>query len=460
MPNCSSLTKAGTQCKRVGQPEYNGFCTLHHNMKMRNDVAYRTEYESRHAEAAAARQAREAALLAQREAAVAAAKARERAEKIARRDRAIAAVPTLYIRKIIEHANRGMDLWSRNQIPGYDIPKAYVAILYKPHNTPEFNALLTALVRLRYLGTGLHPEADSYQTVPQAEKEEVNAAITAALAPYLPIDPFTAIPEGDKMRLLVLARHRIEQEAERQRLEAERQAQFAADLLLRPVVFQRDPEGGIDLRAFATDTQNIHRSSVQEGTHKMVLNIMKRPILEGVEVLPEIVEAFNDNRKITWRDATNKDRAITELTNDYYNTMAFDTQYSEVVDRVWAFIRGHVNHKDLVRRLAEEVFEGRGMCSNGKMARLMNVLQGFDETLEIEAPKELFQGRMGLLRRLPMAEREAAARALFAEFKIPEEQHEAWLDPLREDDEDVPAAGGAAGAAAGAAAAAAAIAAY
>ena len=461
MPNCSSLTKKKEPCKFEGKPEFNGLCTLHHNTKLRNDEAYRTAFEALHAEAVATRLAREAALQAQREAAAAAAKERERAEKIAKRERAIAAVPALPIAKILDHARRAMELWDRNTIPGYDIPKAYAAILYKPHNTAEFNTLLTAIVKLRYLGSGLHPEAESYRTVPQTEKDEANAAIAAALAPYLPIDPAVMIGEGDRMRPLILARQRAERwaEIERNRAEAAAQeaarlAQFNEDLRLRPVVFERDPEGGINLRAFATDRQNIHRSSVQEGTHKMVLNIMKRPTLEDVEVLPEIVESFNDRRKITWRNADNLERSITEITHDYFNTVAFDTPYSDVLDRVWAFIRGHVNHKDLVRRLAEEIYEGLGMCSNGKMARLMNVLQGYDETLEVEAPKELFQARMGTLRKLPMAEREAAARALFAEFNIPEDQHEAWLDPLREDD-DPPAAAGAASAEAEAAAAAA-----
>jgi hypothetical protein len=51
-----------------------------------------------------------------------------------------------------------------------------------------------------------------------------------------------------------------------------------------------------------------------------------------------------------------------------------------------------------------------------------------------------------------MEEREAAARALFAEFNIPEDQHEAWLDPLREDDDPPAPAAGAASAGAAAAA--------
>ena len=75
------------------------------------------------------------------------------------------------------------------------------------------------------------------------------------------------------------------------------------------------------------------------------------------------------------------------------------------------------------------------MCSNGKMARLVNVLQGFDETLEAEAPKEVFQFRIAALRKRPLAEREAAARELFREFNIAEAEHTAWLEPLLEPEE-------------------------
>ena len=451
MPNCSSLTKTGTQCRIEGKPEYSGLCTRHHNMKMRDDAVYKAAFDARIAAAQAAIEARQVVLREQQAAAEQALKERKRAEKIVRRDRAIAAIPTIHLMKIIYYARRVVDMWEAHAIAGYDIPKAYAVILYKPHNTAEFTTLLTALVKLHFLDNGNHPDVETYRDVPQAEKDEVITAISTALAPFLPIDPFAVLPEGDKMRAKILARRRAERlaelEAERAAAEAIRQAQFAADLRERPVVFQRDPEGGINLRAFATDTQNIHRSSVQESTHKSVVALMKRPTLEGVEVLPEIVESMNDTKILRWSNPVNKDRVVMELTHDYFNTMAFDTPYSDVVDRVWAFVRGHTSYKDLVRRLAEELYEGLGMCSNGKMARLINVLQGFDETLETEAPKEVFQFRMAALRKLPMADREAAARALFVEFKIPEEMHEVWLDPLREDDEPpAPAAAGAAAA--------------
>jgi hypothetical protein len=453
MSNCTVLTKSGEQCKLAGKPEFTGLCTRHHNMKMRTDEAYRTAFQARVDAENAAQLAREERARVAREA------EREavRAQKIARRDRALEEIPTLSIHKVLEYARRAMEIWDKYRIPEYDIPKAYGALIYRSPTNPGFQPLLRAIIRLRFLDNSHHPDANWYRDVPQAERDEVNAAIRTALEPYLPLNPVSVIKE---QTIVEYVNVRVRQEeAERRRLEAiraeelareaaiARHAQFQADLRERPVVFQRDPSGGIDLRAFAADTQSVHRSSVQESTHKAVIALMARPILEGVEVLSEVVESFGDPRVVTWRFPENKEKVVTEVTNDYFNTMAFETPYGAVVDRVWAFIRGHVHRNEMVIRLAEEVYEGRGMCSNGKMARLVNVLQGFDETLETEAPREVFQFRMAALRKLPMAERTAAARAIFAEFKIPEAEHEAWLDPLLEDDEPAPvptAAGGAA----------------
>jgi len=82
--------------------------------------------------------------------------------------------------------------------------------------------------------------------------------------------------------------------------------------------------------------------------------------------------------------------------------------------------------------LGQEIAEGLGQCSNGKMARLVNALQGFDDTLELDPPKELFQNQIALLRGTPAEERDAGARALFREYGIPAEEHAAWLEALAE----------------------------
>lgn len=250
--------------------------------------------------------------------------------------------------------------------------------------------------------------------------------------------------DAERERVLEAARQRAREivaeqaieiaDAERRvRQQQEHAAQLREDLRLRPVVFRRDPEGGIDLRAFAADTQSVHRSSVQNATHKAVVELLSRQAPPAdQETLSEIVGIFNTSTKIRWVSLEARDSVVTELTDNYFNAIAFNIAYGRVVDYLWAYIRSHAEKDELVQRLAEELYEGRGMCANGKMARLINVVQGYDESLATAAPRELFQQRMGELSSKPAAERESAARELFAEFRIPITEHAAWLEPLLE----------------------------
>ncbi len=225
-----------------------------------------------------------------------------------------------------------------------------------------------------------------------------------------------------------------QREAEAVARQLELQAEFEEQLNTRPVVFGIDPEGDIDLRAFAVDPQSVHRSSVQNATHKAVVELLSRPAPPAdQDTLPEIVGIFNTSATLRWPGPDVRETAITELTDNYFNMSAFSIPYSSVLDFIWAFICGHTEKNELTQRLVEELYEGIGMCSNGKMARLINVLQGYDESLESAAPRELFQQRIAeLMSKLP-AERVAAAQALFIEFRIPDTEQEAWLAPLRDD---------------------------
>jgi hypothetical protein len=446
---CPARKANGETCGKNGT-YYQGHCGVHHNSKLRSDPAYRADYEAYVANAQQRRE-QELALVTQRTAEREAARlARQQAEQAADAERR-AAERVAKIRKnenslnnahlasaalVVSVCKKIGVLWADHNIPGYDIVKAYVALKCMPLNNPGFPALMRAVIVLMLLGFGNHPDHATYATVPTAEKEAALAGIAAALEPYGEIDIDRHLVTSDSLYpQLILRRQR--EEAERRaaiarEAERRRREQLQIDLRERPVVFQRDPEGGINLAAFATDNQNIHRSSVQNATHKMVLAILTRPVDEGQETLVELITSFQDPTPVRWIGRDTRERTITEVTNDYYNTEAFSVMYGDVLDRVWTYIRAHEHRNDLIIRLAQELCEGIGMCSNGKMARLMNVLQGYDETLEQEAPKELFQGRIALLTKLPLAEREAAARALFAEFHIPDQEHAVWLEPLLE----------------------------
>jgi hypothetical protein len=198
-----------------------------------------------------------------------------------------------------------------------------------------------------------------------------------------------------------------------------------------PAVFQRDPEGSVNLRAFAADSQSVHRSSVQEMAQKGVTKILAGPApAQGTDTLFEITVAFTEP-SIPWVAGT-YEQTIQELHRDYEIGEAFGVKYSQAIDHLWTFIKAHVERIELTRRLAEELCEGRGMCSNGKMARLVNVLQGYDDemTVVVAPLREQFQSKIAALAARPQVERRDAAMALFSEYNIPVVEHDAWLTPL------------------------------
>lgn len=231
-------------------------------------------------------------------------------------------------------------------------------------------------------------------------------------------------------------------EAEAAAAQAVRNAEFQRQLREEPVVFQRDPEGGIDLAAFARDSQSVHRSSVQTMTERAVRTLIQRPIPADQDTLSEIFETLR-SPVVRWYTPENtaqsnaalRTRVITEFTENYFETEAFSIKYSAVVDAVWAFIRSHANKNDLALRLAQELAEGLGMCSNGKMARLVNVLQGYDETVASPvSPMEVFQNKIAAVAQMPLGERKGAAHALFTEYGIPQAEQAVWLAPLLDEE--------------------------
>jgi hypothetical protein len=112
---------------------------------------------------------------------------------------------------------------------------------------------------------------------------------------------------------------------------------------------------------------------------------------------------------------------------------SFNITYIKLFEHVWSYINTHKDKKEMMRRLGQEVAESRGMCSNGRIARLVNALQGFMEGLETPVDKmEIFSSKFAKLMELPKMKRVVAALELFKEFEISEEKQEEWFMPLVE----------------------------
>ena len=444
MNTCIGTTGNGQQCSYQSRVSFEGnYCRIHFNKKQREDPAFKSRYEAHLvAEAQAVEERRQNALVnaanrQAQDAANAAARAqRIREQKIRKNQKAIEDAPLQNPHEITLTARSLMSMWDATILPGLEIPKAYVFLKFRTSSHVGFPDLIRSVVRMIRQGLGNHPTHARYVDVPMEERGPALETLRHALTQYGEITNrgiIDMIPIGDPFRPFI--RNHIITIDVRAAQEAARlaaQAQLQQDLLHNPVVFQRDPEGSINLQAFAQDQQSVHRSSVQNATHRSALALLERPVPTDQDTLPEIVEAFNRPNFITWRSDRARERVITEVTNDYFNTEAFSLRYSDVLDRVWAYIKAHTEKGELSIRLAQEIAEGYRMCTNGKMARLINVLQGYDETLETAAPKELFQIRIAQLMERPVGERESAANELFTEFHIAADERQHWLEPLLE----------------------------
>lgn len=210
-------------------------------------------------------------------------------------------------------------------------------------------------------------------------------------------------------------------------VELERERHVVVDL--PPQIIARDPVGEVDLRAFGQDTQNVHRSAIQNSTAAALRVILARPLGQGQDTIPEIATEFN-----AARFQNRRARVLRELDWDLASRdlAAFDHSFKDVLDHVWATIRTHEHKDELVRRLFQELYDGIGMCSNGKMCRLLCVLQGFDDQVVAVVSRDAFQSKFATLAKLPMAQRAAAAQTVFNDYEIPEPERDAWLEPLLE----------------------------
>jgi hypothetical protein len=106
--------------------------------------------------------------------------------------------------------------------------------------------------------------------------------------------------------------------------------------------------------------------------------------------------------------------------------------YKSTLRGLWAKIKESPSRTELVKRLFEETSEAVGLCADGHVGRLCNVLVGFDPEFTCSlSPKEYFQNNIALISENIHASLEAKiqqAKALMDEIGMPEEERQAWLD--------------------------------
>lgn len=189
-----------------------------------------------------------------------------------------------------------------------------------------------------------------------------------------------------------------------------------------------------ELEVLATDNQNVHTRPVTEQTNKATEKLLGIKVPETQETQKTLTLVWLGGLHISYY-------RYLQVANDmhkWFNTKdcraVNDNLYRRLLRGLVALI---VSEKDeerkgeMYRRCWEECFESVGMCCEGHISRLCNVLVGFDEAFQPPVPfGEILQNKMAAIAGLdiPEEEKRKQANAFFDEHRVAEADRVAWLD--------------------------------
>ena len=188
-----------------------------------------------------------------------------------------------------------------------------------------------------------------------------------------------------------------------------------------------------ELAAFAYDNQNVHTAQSVQMTKTVVDRVLKIAVAKEYQwnrrtvsrTPAEIIWACNLHPQV----AMQMMQKYCAADNVYEMGAGI---YGRVLDGVYTYIKNSPDKKDLYKILRQELTDNLGMCAQGNLTRLCNVLAGYLEGIgSQESPAD----RLG--RELPKlmeiedeTRRMEVARGVLRDTGLPEAEWAPWLEAL------------------------------
>lgn len=205
--------------------------------------------------------------------------------------------------------------------------------------------------------------------------------------------------------------------------------------LLNPAVVPPPPRADRNrLDVIARDPQSVHTRAVSDQTNIGLEKLLKKA--EGSVELraPEwfaarwLVRGYGD-----WKTVT---RVVNDMKHWYdmpFCKVDGDWLFKRALDGLYLSIRKCKieRQRELYQRVFEESLESVGMCCEGHISRLCNVMVGFDDAFVSPVPfGEILQSKMAAISNMEIDtdEKIKQATAFFNEFSVPETERSAWLE--------------------------------
>lgn len=207
----------------------------------------------------------------------------------------------------------------------------------------------------------------------------------------------------------------------------------------RPAFAQQDVVRHEGLGGFANDRQNVHTTTAVKQTMNTIKEILKIEVPEEYrwnmrsvsKTVTEVISECQLSPASTWQMISKycSDEQIYDLQNGIYG---------KVLDCVWQYIKNSPDKEDLKKILKSEMTDNIGMCAQGNLSRLTNILAGYLDCIVAEESLTELLGRVlpTLMNIEDIPTRLSAAANLFKQLGLPEDQWEAWGFGLLIDQED------------------------
>jgi hypothetical protein len=180
------------------------------------------------------------------------------------------------------------------------------------------------------------------------------------------------------------------------------------------------------LEQFVEDKQNVHTSIVVHNVTSLVKKILEIPVppeyqTDTLKTPGEIILECKLSKNAAWQMMVK----YCEEVDIYELGIGI---YSKVLNSVWQFIIQSDDKINLYKILATEMEDNIGLCHQGNLSRLCNILSGY---IVIEQ-KASIQEKLAEIRHDP--NRIEKAKDILKEYNIPENEWDVWLSPFEDFD--------------------------
>jgi hypothetical protein len=188
------------------------------------------------------------------------------------------------------------------------------------------------------------------------------------------------------------------------------------------------------LGRIAGDAQNVHTTAVSNQTNAGMEKILKTTVPREQQTEKCMVSAWLAGLPtVSWNAVLKTSMDVNHWFNVKSCRAENDTLYRNMLRGLVAMINRTDDEQkvELYKRLWEECREATGMCCEGHITRLCNVMVGFDDAFRPPvALGDLMQQKMAAIAMsdLSTLEKLIQARTFFDEVGVPEADRAAWLD--------------------------------